>query len=226
MAAQDRIVPFAIEEADKLYGRHIHISVANIQTWAVREEALREESGLEKTGRFDAFTEVPSIEAKIDQCEASLKDTSGIDSRSRGQTKQRREDLRRLKRVDILYVSACPWFSGATLLIACFSALCFPTLGRVSHICSRCCLPLSLLGLGRRILPVMFPISLQEPLQVCGYRRCPIHCNLRFSSSSRTRSTTPADDGRRDGRRTTSRDSFESCFGHPIVNFEVVQSLP
>lgn len=54
-----RLVPFAIDEADKLYNRHMHISVALWQMWKTREECMIAESGLEhmpgSEGIPDAF---------------------------------------------------------------------------------------------------------------------------------------------------------------------------
>jgi hypothetical protein len=42
-----RLVPFAIDEADKLYNKHMYISLALAQMWRTREDCMTEESGLE-----------------------------------------------------------------------------------------------------------------------------------------------------------------------------------
>lgn len=41
-----RSVPFAIDEADKLYKQHVHVSLGLYQLWKEREEFLKEELGL------------------------------------------------------------------------------------------------------------------------------------------------------------------------------------
>lgn len=48
MARDGRLVPFAIDEADKLYNRHMYTSLALYQMWKTREECMTAESGLEK----------------------------------------------------------------------------------------------------------------------------------------------------------------------------------
>lgn len=42
-----RHVPFAIEEADRLYNKHIHMSLALAQMWKTREDCMIAESGLD-----------------------------------------------------------------------------------------------------------------------------------------------------------------------------------
>jgi Domain of unknown function (DUF3402) len=42
-----RLVPFAIDEADKLYSKHMYISLALLQMWRTREDCMTAESGLE-----------------------------------------------------------------------------------------------------------------------------------------------------------------------------------
>lgn len=41
-----RLVPFAIDEADKLYNKHMYVSVSLWQMWRTREECMTTESGL------------------------------------------------------------------------------------------------------------------------------------------------------------------------------------
>lgn len=43
-----RLVPFAIDEADKLYNKHMYISLALAQMWRTREDCMTAESGLER----------------------------------------------------------------------------------------------------------------------------------------------------------------------------------
>lgn len=44
---KNRLVPFAIDEADRLYNRHIYVSLSLWQMWRTREECMAAESGLE-----------------------------------------------------------------------------------------------------------------------------------------------------------------------------------
>lgn len=44
---QQRLVPFAIEEADNLYAKHMHVSLALYQMWRTREDCILDESGLQ-----------------------------------------------------------------------------------------------------------------------------------------------------------------------------------
>ena len=42
------LVPFAIDEADKLYHKHMYVSLSLWQMWRTREECMTSESGLER----------------------------------------------------------------------------------------------------------------------------------------------------------------------------------
>ena len=42
-----RLVPFAIDEADRLYAKHMYVSLSLWQMWRTREECMTVESGLE-----------------------------------------------------------------------------------------------------------------------------------------------------------------------------------
>ncbi len=44
---QQRLVPFAIDEADKLFAKHMHVSLALYQMWRTREDCILDESGLQ-----------------------------------------------------------------------------------------------------------------------------------------------------------------------------------
>ncbi|KAG8889650.1 Factor arrest protein 11 [Tulasnella sp. 332] len=44
---RQRLVPFAIEEADNLYAKHMHVSLALYQMWRTREDCILDESGLQ-----------------------------------------------------------------------------------------------------------------------------------------------------------------------------------
>lgn len=49
-----RLVPFAIDEADRLYNRHMYISLSLAQMWSTREDCMTVESGLDRMPGADA----------------------------------------------------------------------------------------------------------------------------------------------------------------------------
>jgi hypothetical protein len=51
------LVPFAIKEAENLYGRHMYVSLALWQMWRTREDYIHSESGLEHLSGTDDVTE-------------------------------------------------------------------------------------------------------------------------------------------------------------------------
>ena len=63
-----RLVPFAIDEADRLYNKHMHISVSLLQMWRAREDCMIEESGLQRlagpNGDFETFDSVLSLNSR------------------------------------------------------------------------------------------------------------------------------------------------------------------
>lgn len=62
-----RFVPFAIDEADRLYNKHMYISLALSQMWRTREDCMTAESGLEhmpgSEGEFQSSTFTSSASA-------------------------------------------------------------------------------------------------------------------------------------------------------------------
>jgi hypothetical protein len=58
------VIPFAIDEADKLYHRHMHISLALLQMWRTREDCMTYESGLEHMPGSEGLFE-PSTFLKV-----------------------------------------------------------------------------------------------------------------------------------------------------------------
>src|ERR1700761_8838865 len=101
---EEAIVPYAIGEADKLYSKHMHVSVAVWQTWRVREDCAKTEAGLE-TSEEDAtsFPDLATLDEMILNSETKIQ-ANIRDGYSAKKIKERREDLVRLKRVEQLYV--------------------------------------------------------------------------------------------------------------------------
>lgn len=51
------LVPFAIEEADKLYNKHMYVSLPLWQMWKMREECMTAESGLDHLPGMEGVTD-------------------------------------------------------------------------------------------------------------------------------------------------------------------------
>ena len=146
MSRNSRLVPFAIDEADRLYNKHMHISVSLLQMWRTREDCMIAESGLQPSPSLgsvtfesvvtganegasafshtslsratvessrgdavDAVDELPDVmqlNSKIAEADAAIKH-----ARRNGEVKRvkelttKKEDLMRLRRVELIYVS-------------------------------------------------------------------------------------------------------------------------
>jgi hypothetical protein len=60
-----RLVPFAIDEADKLYNKHMYVSLALLQMWKTREECMSVESGLEHLPGSQGDNEQPTTPSNV-----------------------------------------------------------------------------------------------------------------------------------------------------------------
>ncbi|TFK74417.1 hypothetical protein BDN72DRAFT_812821 [Pluteus cervinus] len=66
-----KLVPFAIDEADRLYNRHMYVSLSLAQMWRTREDCINSESGLEYgsgaggSGKGGGVKEFESSTAKL-----------------------------------------------------------------------------------------------------------------------------------------------------------------
>jgi hypothetical protein len=113
-----RMVPFAIDEAEKLYSRHIHISLGLYQLQKTREDYIREESGLGTSGLI-GFTKSEFDDDLEEEDDKAWQDYQTMDWRyeekemlaqSQGDNlgvkaaKQARLSLKRLYRVERVYV--------------------------------------------------------------------------------------------------------------------------
>lgn len=110
------LVPYAIEEADKLYNSHLFVSLGLYQLWEAREECLREERGLGRSGLI-GFTSLRLDDDEDEAAEAAMQRDWQYDDEERraeakGDTdgvklaKEKRAAARRLYRVEVLYVRA------------------------------------------------------------------------------------------------------------------------
>ncbi|KAH9853582.1 hypothetical protein C2E23DRAFT_777268 [Lenzites betulinus] len=130
-----RLVPFAIDEADKLYAKHMYVSLSLWQMWKTREECITAESGLEylpgaerssapkipavsRSLDDDGGEKLPDVavlDAKIAEAEQAM--TDGETNADRRRAKERREDLMRLKRVEQIYSAVLPVLPGWVLVL-------------------------------------------------------------------------------------------------------------
>lgn len=152
------LVPYAIDEADQLYAKHMHVSLALFQMWRTREDFVLDESGLKEMPRDDnvdaalrrysvvnptstaaaansynnsySYSGHEEDEVDADDAVETLPDLKRLDeaiaqnervvkaaeaSGNRAEIKkaqERKEDLQRLRRVEIIYVSAALLLSG------------------------------------------------------------------------------------------------------------------
>ncbi|OBZ70163.1 Striatin-interacting protein 1 [Grifola frondosa] len=116
-----RLVPFAIDEADKLYARHMYVSLSLWQMWKTREECMTAESGLDfmpgsekiiepkliqsssqDDETSDRLPDVILIDLKLAEAQKALANAEAGTSEYR-KAKERAEDLMRLKRVEQIY---------------------------------------------------------------------------------------------------------------------------
>ncbi|KIR40871.1 hypothetical protein I313_03527 [Cryptococcus deuterogattii Ram5] len=118
-AAPSSLVPFAISEADKLYHQHEYISLGLLQMWQVREDYIREERGLGRSGLI-GFTNSSDGEEEEDaeEVEALMREwkyeQEEMDCEERGdregmkKAREKRMAAKRLRRVDIIHKNTLP----------------------------------------------------------------------------------------------------------------------
>jgi hypothetical protein len=109
------LVPFAIDEAERLYHKHTYISLGLYQLWQEREECIREERGLGATGLIgfsklsmeddedEAAIEAMKLEWRFDEEEMNC-EAQG-DKAGAKLAKEKKIAARRLHRVELIYVS-------------------------------------------------------------------------------------------------------------------------
>jgi Domain of unknown function (DUF3402) len=133
------LVPFAIDEADQLYAKHMHVSLALFQMWRTREDFILDESGLKEMPRDDnidvalrrysvinssiaavedddaveTLPDLKRLEEAIAQSEKIVKAAEASGNRAEiKKAQERKEDLQRLRRVEIIYVRRLAWVGG------------------------------------------------------------------------------------------------------------------
>ncbi|KDR83412.1 hypothetical protein GALMADRAFT_235517 [Galerina marginata CBS 339.88] len=127
-----RLVPFAIDEADRLYNRHMYISLALSQMWRTREDCMTAESGLDRMPGTDAefksstfnpeelesgepLPDVALLDKMIEEATEAMK--TAATSADKRKARERKEDLMRLKRVEQIYGAILPVLSGWVLIL-------------------------------------------------------------------------------------------------------------
>ncbi|EGO27347.1 hypothetical protein SERLADRAFT_366889 [Serpula lacrymans var. lacrymans S7.9] len=125
------LVPFAIGEADKLYNRHMYVSLALWQMWRTREDCMTAESGLEampEPGESDPSKVVPEdsetaeplpdiamLDVKIADATAAV--AGAQSSTEERKAREKKEDLMRLRRVEQIYSAVLPVLPGWVLVL-------------------------------------------------------------------------------------------------------------
>lgn len=112
--APQSLVPFAIAEADRLYHEHAYVSLSLYQVWETREECLKEERGLGRTGligfepsMFDEEEEEIG-EWEKRQWDYEMQEMECEENGDRAGARiarDRKITAKRLHRVELLYVS-------------------------------------------------------------------------------------------------------------------------
>ncbi|KAK7061485.1 Striatin-interacting protein 1 [Favolaschia claudopus] len=127
-----RLVPFAVDEADRLYSRHMYVSLALWQMWRTREDCMTTESGLEhmpgsegqESSTFstskdpevaEPLPDIALLDAKIAEATKAIEEATSPGEQYKA--RQRREDLMRLKRVEQIYSALLPVLSGWVLVL-------------------------------------------------------------------------------------------------------------
>ena len=113
-AAPTRLVPHAIAEADKLFAQHQYVSLGLFQLWQTRDECMREDRGLGRSGLIGFEPNVSDEQMEMEEEAMRLQwryEEEELDCQERGDkdgAKAARAKLasaKRLQRVDVIYVS-------------------------------------------------------------------------------------------------------------------------
>ncbi|KAF8528832.1 hypothetical protein BU17DRAFT_36782 [Hysterangium stoloniferum] len=142
----EKLVPFAIDEADRLYERHMHIGAALWQMAKTREECILDESGLDNlpnrndlgfdigpwphdkrysvvstvggSDEGEKFVDLVLLEEKISEADSEARKASASGDRAeRRKAQEKKEDLIRLRRVEMIYTATLPAMQGFVLVL-------------------------------------------------------------------------------------------------------------
>ena len=221
--APSSLVPFAIAEADKLYHRHAYVSLGLYQMYEAREECLREERGLGRSGLigFTAGMEEDEDEAAEEAMRRDWKyEEEEQDCLARGQkegakaAREKRASAKRLYRVEIIYVS-----DGQCALLTVREAPCRSCTVVSSCFSSSCSQP-------SQVQAPRVPVSRAHFLQVSPRRpKKPLVSRQRVMELMCSGRERQAAHSRRSGRRTASRDHVKGHIRYPGASRQVVQSV-
>jgi len=121
------LVPYAIDEADKLYHQHAYVSLGLYQLWQAREDCMKEERGLGKSGligfsslRLDDEEDEAAELAMRRKWEYEEEEMRAADKGDEEGVRLAREKLsaaRRLYRVEVLYRSMLPSMQNTVIVL-------------------------------------------------------------------------------------------------------------
>ncbi|RXK36819.1 hypothetical protein M231_05903 [Tremella mesenterica] len=119
------LVPYAIDEADKLYHKHAYVSLGLYQMWTEREEYIREERGLGQKGLLglsfeddegdEEAEEAMRREWKYEEEEEEAKERG--DKEGMRIAKEKKLASKRLHRVEVLYKGILPNMQNCVIAI-------------------------------------------------------------------------------------------------------------
>ncbi|KAL1405394.1 Factor arrest protein 11 [Vanrija albida] len=121
------LVPYAIDEADKLYHDHVFVSLALYQLWESREDYLREERGLGQKGLI-GFSSLHIDDEQDEAAEEAMRrdwryEEEEMRAQNKGDTEgvrlaqEKRAAARRLYRVEVIYRSMLPIMQNAVIVL-------------------------------------------------------------------------------------------------------------
>ncbi|KZP00033.1 hypothetical protein CALVIDRAFT_510034 [Calocera viscosa TUFC12733] len=127
-------VPYAIDEADNLYVKHMHVSLAVFQMWRTREDYIRDEGGMSPLPETEmeevpldsadsedqgmAFRDIVRLENAIKEVERQIgvAETQG-DKVQCNKLRDKKEDLLRLRRVETIYSGILPILQSSVVVL-------------------------------------------------------------------------------------------------------------
>jgi hypothetical protein len=121
------LVPYAIDEADKLYHQHAYVSLGLYQLWQAREDCLREERGLGKSGLlgFSSLALDDDVDEAAEEAmrrrwvyeEEEMRAEAKGDAEGAQLAREKLGAARRLYRVEVIYRSMLPTMQNTVIVL-------------------------------------------------------------------------------------------------------------
>ncbi|KAJ7667734.1 hypothetical protein DFH06DRAFT_1322310 [Mycena polygramma] len=112
-AADARLVPFAVDEADRLYNRHMY---SGLEHMPGSEGQFESSTFISKDPEAaEPLPDIALLDAKIAEATKAMEEGETLAEKRKA--KERKEDLMRLKRVEQIYSAVLPTLSGWVLVL-------------------------------------------------------------------------------------------------------------